>query len=80
MIRARPFLISKINAEKSIFKTVQNIQKVLNDYHNGRSIGFTKIASLKSMGLLPRKDGSYKLGEKYKVRDALKIITPKKLQ
>ena len=31
----------------------------------GKSIGFTYVASLKSMGLVPRTNGEYRLGRKY---------------
>ena len=36
-----------------------------NDEVKGKSIGFTRKASLKSMGLIPRSNGCYVLGNKY---------------
>jgi hypothetical protein len=37
----------------------------LRKYKAGKSIGFTKVASLKAKGLLPRSSGMYILGPKY---------------
>jgi hypothetical protein len=37
----------------------------LRKYKTGKSIGFTKVASLKAKGLLPRSSGIYILGPKY---------------
>jgi hypothetical protein len=34
-------------------------------YYAGESIGFTYVSSLKSMGRIPRSDGTYKKGDKY---------------
>jgi hypothetical protein len=34
----------------------------LRKYKSGKSIGFTKVASLKAKGLLPRSSGMYILG------------------
>ena len=50
----------------SPFKTVERVRAVLARYHRGESIGFTYLSSLRSMGLVPRVDGSYRLGEKYR--------------
>ena len=38
----------------------------------GESVGFTYVASLKSMGLIPRADGAYRLGPKYCATNAPK--------
>lgn len=46
-------------------KTMKAVKSALEKHKRGESIGFTRIASLKSMGLLPRSDGFYCLGEKY---------------
>jgi hypothetical protein len=37
----------------------------LRKYKAGKSIGFTRVASLKAKGLLPRSSGIYILGPKY---------------
>lgn len=62
----RKYAINPKFVKKSPFKTVSKLQNVLAQYNQGQSIGFTYIASLKSMGLLPRKNGQYCLGEKYR--------------
>jgi hypothetical protein len=61
----KPFPITTKNAQKSPMKTVEKVKQTLKDYHNGIPIGFTRLSSLKSMGLLPRSHGGYQLGEKY---------------
>lgn len=61
----KPYPITKENAEKSPMKTIQQVKQTLYKYHNGIPIGFSRTSSLKSMGLIPRQDGQYKLGDKY---------------
>jgi len=46
-------------------KTIEKVKEVLKKYYNNENIGFTYISCLKSLGLIPRSDGFYKLGEKY---------------
>ena len=60
-----PFHISSTFVSNSRFKNVKDVQDSLKKYHNGESIGFSKTASLKSMGLLPRSNGKFVLGKKY---------------
>jgi hypothetical protein len=60
-----PYPISLNRVKKSPLKTVAQTLKAKRDYKKGKSIGFTRRSSLKSMGLLPRADGCYKLGPKY---------------
>ena len=60
-----PYPISINRVKKSPLKTVAQTLKAKRDYKKGKSIGFTRRSSLKSMGLLPRADGCYKLGPKY---------------
>lgn len=36
------------------------------DYNSGKNIGFSYTSSLKSMGRIPRSNGEYVLGAKYK--------------
>ena len=64
-MKTSPYRITKANAEKSPMKTIENVKKALRQYHQNESIGFSKESSLKSMGLIPRKNGYYILGEKY---------------
>lgn len=67
--RRRPFAISTKRATKSPFKTVSAIRECLNRWRHGdRSIGFTRIASLKAMGLIPRSNGLYQISPKYQDR------------
>lgn len=63
--RRRPFAMTRRNVAKSPFKTVSSVRKTLKAYNSGRRIGFTQRSSLRSMGLIPRKDGTYRLGSKY---------------
>jgi len=61
----KPFPIRLQNIEKSPFANMESVQKALKHHKNNVNIGFTYVSSLKSMGLLPRKDGFYRLGKKY---------------
>lgn len=63
--RKQPYSISTKRVKKSPFKTVSNVKKTLKAYKKGKKIGFTKKSSLRSMGLIPRSNGVYKLGPKY---------------
>jgi len=47
------------------FETAQAVREALHSFHAGKSIGFTRKASLVAMGLLPRADGLYRVSEKY---------------
>ena len=62
----RPFQLTSQKAQQSPMKTISNVRAVLQQYHSGKSIGFSYVSSLKSMGLLPRTDGKYRLGQKYR--------------
>ena len=62
----KPYPMKESKARKSPMKTMVEVKRVLNDYESGVKIGFSRAASLKSMGLIPRSDGKYRLGEKYK--------------
>ena len=67
MERQRPFAMSVKRIAKSPFKTVQAVRACLARLRKGDGkIGFTRIASLKAMGLLPRTNGMYMLGPKYR--------------
>lgn len=54
----------KIQIHVKITSKVRHYLKVYKKDH--RSVGFTITSSLKSMGLVPRSDGKFRLGEKYK--------------
>lgn len=62
----KPYPITRTKVEKSPMKTIQTVKTVLSHYRQGLSIGFSRISSLKSMGILPRKDGLYYVSDKYK--------------
>jgi len=64
-MKTTPYRLTKANAEKSPMKTIENVKKMLEQYHQNKPIGFSRQSSLKSMGLLPRKNGYYILGKKY---------------
>jgi len=49
----------------SPFPSIQKVKETLVKYKKGESIGFTYLASLRSMGLVPRSDGTFRLGAKY---------------
>jgi len=48
------------------FQDIQGVRAALTAHRAGKSIGFSRRASLVAMGLLPRADGSYRLSLKYK--------------
>lgn len=64
-VRRRPFAISTRRVKLSPFKNAASVRKTLKAYKSGRKIGFTQRSSLRSMGLIKRKDGKYALGAKY---------------
>ena len=49
--------------------------KLFDKYKRGQSIGFTGRASLKAKGILPRANGSYRLGPKYSGTGKEKILS-----
>ena len=53
-----------MNTRKRYVATAED-KIALRKYKAGKSIGFTKVASLKAKGLLPRSSGMYILGPKY---------------
>ena len=56
-----------MDVKKSAFRgDVKATRNAIRDWKNGKSIGFSREQSLKSMGLIPRKHGDYKLGVKYR--------------
>jgi hypothetical protein len=72
MSLSKKFPILAANVEKSPFSSMEKVKQTLKAFHQGEKIGFTYTSSLKSMGLIPRSDGTYRLGEKYKVKVKVK--------
>jgi hypothetical protein len=66
MSSTRPFPLSNKRIAISPFKDKNTIVETERKYKEGKSIGFTALASLRSMGRIPRSNGMYVLGEKYK--------------
>ncbi|AGE52393.1 hypothetical protein PBCVCvsA1_054R [Paramecium bursaria Chlorella virus CvsA1] len=62
----KPYALKPSLVKLSPFHDVATARKELQKYKRGEKIGFTAKSSLKSMGLIPRADGTYELGEKYK--------------
>jgi hypothetical protein len=60
-----PYLIQARRAAKSPYGSTRRVRAVYAKYKAGQSVGFTARSSLKSMGLVPRADGCYVLGNKY---------------
>jgi hypothetical protein len=50
---------------RSPFKTLKRAQTAEKAYCAGKSVGFTAVSSLKSMGRIKRSSGFYELGAKY---------------
>ena len=63
---SRPFPLNDVWIEASPFKSREKVIDTEKRYKRGEKIGFTALASLRSMGRLPRTDGTYKIGDKYK--------------
>lgn len=65
-----PFPVRKILVNASPFRgNMSLVREKISQYKNPKTrdkVGFTFTSSLKSMGLIPRVDGTYELGEKYK--------------
>jgi hypothetical protein len=59
--RKVPFALDKKKIAKSPMKTLKKVLEVEKKFRKG----FTQVASLKSMGRLPRSNGCYTLGNKY---------------
>ena len=65
-MRTTPFPYRKEWIRASPFKTKERVIQAENKYKKGISIGFTALASLRSMGRIPRTNGMYLVGDKYK--------------
>lgn len=64
-IRSKPFALSSRRVKLSPFRSEASVKKTLKAHRAGRKIGFTQKSSLRSMGLIKRKNGKYVLGSKY---------------
>jgi hypothetical protein len=63
---SKPYSIRLEFVKKSPFSSVESVKKALRQHKKTGKIGFTQLSSLRSMGLIKRADGTYKLGDKYK--------------
>lgn len=63
--RRRSYAVSAKRVNASPFKNQASLRRTLKRHRSGKRIGFTQRSSLRSMGLIPRKDGTYRLGRKY---------------
>lgn len=61
----KPYPLSATRIARSPFKNVARTRKALKAYRAKKPVGFTARSSLKSMGLVPRSNGTYVLGKKY---------------
>lgn len=64
-MRSKPFALSSRRVKLSPFRSEASVKKTLKAHRAGRKIGFTQKSSLRSMGLIKRKNGKYVLGSKY---------------
>lgn len=62
----KPYPIYPLFVKKSPFTNIKSVKKALQQYKKHEKIGFTQLSSLKSMGLVKRADGTYRIGDKYK--------------
>ena len=72
--KATPFAVSAARVaispfargrDRSADEARQLVERTLRRWKLGESVGFTYVASLKSMGLIQRANGRYRLGAKY---------------
>jgi hypothetical protein len=65
-MRTTPFPYRAAWIRASPFKTKDRVAIAEEKYKKGVPIGFTALASLRSMGRVPRTNGYYIVGDKYK--------------
>ena len=63
--RTKPYKWNTRKVIKSPFHTINRAKNVEQHFLKGKSIGFTGLSSLKSMGRIPRSHGCIELGQKY---------------
>jgi len=56
------------------YRATRRNRQLLRKYKAGKKIGFTARASLKAKGLLPRSNGTYRLGPKYRYVQKLRTL------
>ena len=64
--RRRPFSVRRSAVARSPFRKTARLRAAERAWTAGRRIGFTARSSLKSMGRIPRVNGCYVLGRKYR--------------
>lgn len=64
--RKTPFALDTKKIARSPMKTLVLVLGTEKKFRKGQSIGFTFVSSLKSMGRIPRSNGCYTLGNKYR--------------
>jgi len=64
-MKTTPYSWSSQRVSKSPFKSMADAKNAEKRYKAGQNIGFSYVSSLKSMGRIPRSNGSYELGQKY---------------
>jgi ribosomal protein S19E (S16A) len=57
--------INPLTAVYGGYRPTKKNRKTLRKYKQGKSIGFTALASLKAKGLIRRSNGTYKVSAKY---------------
>lgn len=70
LCKHRPYTLKQSRVRKSPFRNTRRVRAALRTLRRGASIGFTARSSLKSMGLVPRADGCFRLGDKYATQAA----------
>jgi DNA-binding IclR family transcriptional regulator len=65
----------RIGPKEGGYRLTHKNREMLRKFKAGKSIGFTWRSSLKAKGLLPRSNGSYRLGAKYSETGREKLLT-----
>ena len=65
LCQRQPYKLESRRVKKSPFRNTIKAKRALSNSKQGKPIGFTARSSLKSMGLIKRSNGCYKLGSKY---------------
>lgn len=62
---SKPYPLKDAWIRASPFKNKASVLATEKKHASGQSIGFTALASLRSMGRVPRTNGTYAVGAKY---------------
>ena len=65
MSTTKPYPLKNTWIQASPFKNKESVLAAEKKYASGHSIGFTALASLRSMGRVKRSNGMYSVGPKY---------------